>query len=488
MLADDPYVQISGPVCQAGTILPGEVVTLPAAFIFNVSWDVPDRRDLLFSIELTTTGNTWHKDLILTANAPDLQVSQVSVDDEDGRLDPGDTAPLMITFRNSGHAAIDSVSAALFSPGPEVRVIDNPVQFFGSIGKGASVTRSYLLQASESAPNGVVIPLILSSTSSSGLQQQDSIDLKIGKTPALVVDMDPNNHSGPVIFSMLNELEVISEYESTVPVSMSDFQALFICLGYHNSNHVITYGEGQRLAGFLDNGGRIYMEGRKTWRDDPVTPVHPKFFLAANSTIGVYDTITGIEGTFTPDIELYNEASTPFSFYYLEPVPPAFNILQDNDNLQSCAVAYNSGIYKTIGALFELGTMSGIPPSSAMDLLVKYLEFFDIEVHPLGLEETSRETGQWRAYPNPASSQLALAPYLTPYPKWGRDGVRAGIQRLSVKILVSDISGRNVKDFSEISSFPFPIDISDLSPGMYIIRIVGEDGDSGAVKFLKIPE
>jgi hypothetical protein len=51
-----------------------------------------------------------------------------------------------------------------------------------------------------------------------------------------------------------------------------------------------------------------------------------------------------------------------------------------------------------------------------------------------------------------------------------------------------DLFGREVKGYGEISSFPCQIDISDLSNGLYFLQIIGNDGISGSVKFLKISE
>jgi hypothetical protein len=91
----------------------------------------------------------------------------------------------------------------------------------------------------------------------------------------LVIDMDPAHHSGPGISAMLDELGVVTAYDYVINLNINNFQSLFICLGYQNFNHVLTLWEGQKLADYLDGGGKIYMEGRKTWRDDPGTPVHP---------------------------------------------------------------------------------------------------------------------------------------------------------------------------------------------------------------------
>jgi hypothetical protein len=483
----DFFLDISDFLCTPGTLSPGQVVTIPDAFQFIVSSDVPDQRDLLLEATLTSSEKTWHKDLVYMAYAPDVRLDHFFVDEEDTRLDPGDAAPLMVTLRNSGHAALDGVSAGLVSLSPEVTIIDDPIQDYGTITKGASVTMPYMLQADATTPNGFIAHLVLSWTSDQGLENQDTIALKIGKTPVLLIDMDPNHHSAPFILTMLDELNVISEFDYSIPSKTDMFQSMFICLGFHNSNHILTLGEGTRLAEYLDNGGRLYMEGRKTWRDDPGTPIQPKFNISTGQTVGVYDTINGFDGTFTQGFSLVNEAATPFSFYYMQAVAPAFNILQDNNTGQVCAVAYDQGTYKTIGALFELGTLSGIPPYTTVDLLATYLEFFGIDFDPVGVgEQGGMEAwghGGVEVWPNPASLQLTVdSRQLT---VGGRRSAVGGRQS-SVRLGIVDLFGRELLLFQDISSFPFTFDISDLPDGMYVVRLTSDDGFSGTAKFLKV--
>jgi len=477
----DPFIEMLDPDCSPGVIFPGQIVTVTGAVSFVVSIEVPDLHDLCFNIDFTSEEKVWAAELLLKANAPDLKIKKFFIDDDDGRLDPGDTAPLMVTYQNSGHASIDNVSAELFSLTPDVQIMEDPLQIYGTIGKGASVTQSYLLHADDSAPNGLISHLVLNAGSQQGIERQDSLNIKIGKTPVLVIDMDPNQHSGPVILSMLNELNVPAEYEYTVPPYIGDNQSIFVCLGYQNSNHILTLGEGQKLADFLDEGGRIYMEGNKTWRDDPGTPIQPKFSLNTVDMVGVYDTINGYDGTFTQGFSLENNATTPFSFYYLEPIPPAYSILQDNNTLYPCAIAYEAGIYRTIGALFELGTMSGISPHSTRDLLEEYLEFFGVVVNPIGVEELggweAGELGSLEVWPNPAGSQLTV----------DSRQLTVGSRQSAVNCMIFDLFGRNLI-FEDVSSFPYTIDISGFSPGMYILRIVGEDGVLGSVRFIKLIE
>jgi hypothetical protein len=112
----------------------------------------------------------------------------------------------------------------------------------------------------------------------------------------------------------------------------------------------------------------------------------PKFSLATVPIVGVYDTITGIPGTFTTGLNLLNNATTPFSFYYLEPAGPAFTIMEDNNTHQSCAVAHDAGNFKTIAALFEYGTLSDISPQATRELMTAYLTFFGVHFDPVGVD------------------------------------------------------------------------------------------------------
>lgn len=81
-------------------------------------------------------------------------------------------------------------------------------------------------------------------------------------------------------------------------------------------------------------------------------------------------------------------------------------------------------------------------------------------------------------YPNPASRQLTVDSRQFP--------VRSS--QSAARISIVDLYGREIKAFGNISSFPYRIDISDLSDGVYLLRIISEEGISGSAKFLKIAE
>jgi hypothetical protein len=123
-------------------------------------------------------------------------------------------------------------------------------------------------------------------------------------------------------------------------------------------------------------------------------------------------------------------------------------------------------------------------------LLIAYLEFFGIDYEPVGVEEQGGgEAGKqgsgevWVLWPNPASLQLTVGNWQSSV--FSQQSA-VGSQQLAVGIQIYDLFGRNVLEIENITSIPYTFDISSLSPGMYMLRIVEEDGLETSVKFLKV--
>jgi hypothetical protein len=97
----------------------------------------------------------------------------------------------------------------------------------------------------------------------------------------------------------------------------------------------------------------------------------------------------------------------------------------------------------------------------------------------VGLEDKplTGSGNQISIYPNPATGQLTVGQL---------DGWTVG--QLAVKLSIVDLYGRKLKEFRNISSFPYQIDISDLMDGVYFLRIMDESCKSGSVKIVKVSE
>jgi hypothetical protein len=106
----------------------------------------------------------------------------------------------------------------------------------------------------------------------------------------------------------------------------------------------------------------------------------------------------------------------------------------------------------------------------------KYVE------NPIGINEESldAEGMEWSIYPNPASSQFAV--------RSSQHALRAKPEGSAVSILLFDLYGHEIKEFEDIISFPYNIDIAYLSNGFYFLRVMDEEGVIETLKFLKISE
>jgi len=190
-------------------------------------------------------------------------------------------------------------------------------------------------------------------------------------------------------------------------------EAVFVCLGIYDNNHVLSPEEGTRLKNYLENGGNLYMEGGDTWYYDPQTPVHPYFEINATSD-GSSDLffVNGEAGTPYQNMQFaYNGENNWMD--HIEPTALSQRILYNMSTQTGVAVAYDAGSYKTIGASFELGGLvDDIPPSTKTELVKNILTFFGIlstDIQANNRNETIPESFIIQPnYPNPFNNSTVI--------------------------------------------------------------------------------
>ena len=201
----------------------------------------------------------------------------------------------------------------------------------------------------------------------------------------VIIDMDVTPITGSAIATCLQDLGYtkpvyLAQNTSRYPLEAT-LDAVFVPLGIYPNNHVLGDGEAQVLKAYLEMGGKVYMEGGDTWYFDPQTVLHPMFNISpvADGSSDLYG-VVGKDGTFTEGMS-FNYSGENSWMDHIDPIAPAFTIFSNFSPVYNCAVAYNSGYYKTIGASFEFGGLTdGILPSTKTELLNKILEFFEVVV------------------------------------------------------------------------------------------------------------
>jgi hypothetical protein len=122
----------------------------------------------------------------MQVQAPELRIGNYSINDasggnNNGLLDPGETAQLMLTISNTGSSIANNTIATLATNSPWM-TIDNPSIPLGDLNNGASQNIAFTLHVSPNAPLGTVVDLdlvVASGTYVENLEMLLSVGLRI---------------------------------------------------------------------------------------------------------------------------------------------------------------------------------------------------------------------------------------------------------------------------------------------------------------------
>jgi len=372
------FITINQPSANISSINAGETVTIDDAFGISVAENIPDGEIINFNLEASDGTNIWQSSFSITGHAPVLEYTGYSVSDpagnNNGKLDPGETVFLSVEIKNNGSAEAYEAAGELSSPNPFITINSTEPQAFGNIWQGATANATFEISCSESAPAGQNISFIIEILANMGITAQGSFSLVAGQIPVLVVDLDENTNSGNEIVNAMNDLGIAADYTTTFPADPAIYSSLFVCLGIYSDNHALTSSEGQVLADYLNNGGKLYMEGGDTWAYDSQTAVHSMFGINGTSDgSGDMATAVGVSGTFTDGMSFSYTGDNSW-IDHLEAVNGGTLILNNLSPFYGCGVANEQPGYKTIGASFEFGGLD----ANRNDLMEEYLIFFDL--------------------------------------------------------------------------------------------------------------
>jgi len=414
----NPYIIITDSTENYGDIPANQTAMVNDGFMFTVADTIPDQELILFNVIATDGDTTWTSFFTMTAHAPVMQLATFSINDEDGnnngRIDPGETAEVVVNISNFGSSDAFDVMTELVC-NDEYIEIQTGAQSYGDLMAGDSSENTFTVYAAENTPGGFSALFEVMITGENNIEGYSTFNSIVGKYTALVVDMDPNNNSGPIIMETFDDMDMIAQYTTSFPSNFDDYKSVFLSLGIHYSNHQLTDAEAGRLVDYLENGGKLYMEGRTTWYEDPQTALHPMFNMdVIEDTWFEYDTLWGREDAFTEDMAFEFDANQPYNNYYVEAIEPAFLIFQSQEVDYGSTVAFDEGTYKTIGSAFEFGGLvNGQPPSTKQQLMMEYLDFFGDILTDIEDPEYLTEAGNISVYPNPARDNVHFSINLT---------------------------------------------------------------------------
>lgn len=327
-----------------------------------------------------------------------------------GRLDPGETANLTSTLQNIGGVNFTNLTTTLQSSDPYITITDNS-GYFGSLVVDSTKENTndpYTVTISSSCPSGHNVQFRLIATDGSFIDTFE-FSLVVGSYHYLVWNPDPIPASGQAINSTLMANGYTGNYTQNLLTepTLDIYQAIFVCCGIYPDNYRIgaTSPEATALVNYLNNGGRVYMEGGDVWYYDPQVGGYNfgSLFGLVGTADGTSDVGPVVGQTATFANGMYFNYSGENNYIDHLDATTGNVIFYDGNNSYNCGVAYNAGTYRTVGLSFELdGLVNASAPSTKTVLLDSIMHFFGI--FPQGIEENTRSAvirQGLRLYPNP---------------------------------------------------------------------------------------
>lgn len=377
LATSDQYISILNGIAFLGYIAPGRTITVQNAFTIQVSSAVPDQHVASFNLTAFSGNNSWQSSFTLPIRAGILTLEGYSIADQtgnnNGRLDPGETAYMIIQLKNTGGASITNAVGLLNCSSPYLTLYQTQYNY-GQILPGETAEGVFQVSANINTPPGHPAGFQFNATANLGLTLTSSFNITVGQIPVLIIDLDGNHNSWDKIAAAIAANGLSYEVSSTIPANLSSYASLFVCLGIYPNNTVLSATQGQILASYLNQGGKIYLEGGDTWYYDTPTVLHPMFKIIANSDgSGDLGTIIGHTGTFTQGMSFTYSGDNSW-IDRISAGPGAMLILSNVSPSYGTGVAYNGNSYRTIGVSHEFGGLNG----NRTALMAAYLDFFQL--------------------------------------------------------------------------------------------------------------
>ncbi len=164
----DPYITLIDSTESVPVITGGQNLTLTDALSFKVSPTVPDNHPFTLVLHVQSLEQGFQRPLALVAHAPAFRITGMQFDDGDNnRPEPGESADLLVTYKNVGSAKVSSVNVVLASLDTNLTLNVNTaaisilkpdssktLTFHATAGNSASYEHLYKIESDLSANNG----------------------------------------------------------------------------------------------------------------------------------------------------------------------------------------------------------------------------------------------------------------------------------------------------------------------------------------------
>ncbi len=343
-----------------GNIEAGESVMLYDCVSFNIHSDIPDGRVITINVHIADDHSSWDIPFNYVAHAPEIQVDEVFIADDNGLLDPGEITDIAIVLLNDGSAGIDQLITTLSTESPLVSIITTNVEMLDFVPDNID-TLIFNISVSETALNGEELNFLVEMAGTNGYINTDNFSLKIGLN-------EENFESGD--FSMINW-----GFEGDKP--------------WQIDNYYSYEGQYSARSGFIIDNQSSSLIADVTVMTEGTLSFYKKVSCESNNADNLTFYIDDLEqDTWSGD------GQWNYHSYHLE---PGFHRLkwkyQKNENIS----ANLDGVWLD---LISFPALVESPPSLTFDItnLSVNLPFDQTSVEVIMVENTGEESIQYNAY------------------------------------------------------------------------------------------
>ncbi|MCF8367159.1 MAG: hypothetical protein K9H16_15325, partial [Bacteroidales bacterium] len=177
----DNFTTISTNTAYFGNIAAGANVTINDAYVFDVDQDVPDDHEINFLLTASDGAKTsWQSYFSALAYAPAIELNGYMVLDSDGNnngiLDPGETAPVQIQIKNNGGASAYNVNGILSTTDTYLTILTTTAQGFGLLNPQQTASATFTVSADAGTPGGHISEAVLEIMADFGISQQVDVE------------------------------------------------------------------------------------------------------------------------------------------------------------------------------------------------------------------------------------------------------------------------------------------------------------------------
>ncbi len=185
LTTENPHITIIKGEQSFGEIEASGNVSVDNAFTLKVADVIPNNHSVLFTIHVTDDEeNEWSSNFSMRIYSPMFTIGELTVNDSgensNNRLDPGETADLVVRYTNTGGAPAMAPVTQFFAESPYFTIAEYEEEL-PVIPAGEYLDVSYTVTAHEAMVEGTMLPLLFSIEDGHFFESEQS--LVVGQVP-----------------------------------------------------------------------------------------------------------------------------------------------------------------------------------------------------------------------------------------------------------------------------------------------------------------